>query len=86
MKMVAPGVALALLGVEGCGMAARVIAGRESRAQRLHHYAEPCRPEVLSPSGLKSLGTAAERMRAQRTEATAVRPIRTRHTFGPLSR
>jgi hypothetical protein len=32
MKMVAPGVALALLGVEGCGMAARVIAGRESRA------------------------------------------------------
>jgi len=32
MKMVAPGVALAFLGVEGCDVAARVIAGRESRA------------------------------------------------------
>jgi hypothetical protein len=32
MKMVGPGVGVALLGAEGCGIAACVIAGRESRA------------------------------------------------------
>jgi hypothetical protein len=41
-------------------MVACVIAGRESRAQRLHHYAKSGRHEMLSRSGLKSLG-AAER-------------------------